>query len=703
VFRNIKIGIKILSVVLAVSLLTLSIISVISYTQMLHLAKYSQDADVQLGITASLESKNALLNQSREYMENIVAGQAELSNAALRQTSMELTAMTSFVEEIYAHPEEFNGKSVHFVPDAPGGILAAKYMLAPGVRNTEAVRRELRLISSAEYGFFGIMGENTLLDVIYLGTESGITYRYSPSNSYNPDYDPRVRPWYTTAMDNKGRTIWLNTYVDPYGTVTITCARAFKNGAGVYAGVAATDITLTSILEKILALRVGVDGYAFLLDEKCSSIAHPHYGEPGFNPNPLEEAEGPWRDALLDMKNNIYGTWLVEIGGEECYLFSAPITETNWKLCVKIPVREIVDPAEQTKAKIDEYTLEAQGYIRETLYVVIMRFIIIFAVSAILVVAFSYVMSLTITRPIEELSRNVRKIGEGYLDVKVPVKGSDEIAELGNAFNKMTGDLKGYIVNIEKATAEKQRINSELNIAAEIQNSMLPAVSPEFSDNASFSIFAKMVPAKEVGGDFYDFFFLDEKETKLALVIADVSGKGVPAALFMVIAKTLIKQQMLQTNDPAGTLTAVNKLLSKNNPRSMFVTVLICSIDLASGEMIYANAGHNLPLISVSGGGYQFMELKKGLPPGVMETSAYRQCSMQLHSGDKLYLYTDGINEAMNMENREWGNDRFLETANRYIDLGPEAFDAAIRAQLTEFVSGAEQSDDITTIAFTYM
>jgi sigma-B regulation protein RsbU (phosphoserine phosphatase) len=170
----------------------------------------------------------------------------------------------------------------------------------------------------------------------------------------------------------------------------------------------------------------------------------------------------------------------------------------------------------------------------------------------------------------------------------------------------------------------------------------------------------------------------------------------------MVIAKTLIKQQMLQTNDPAGTLTAVNKLLCEDNPRCMFVTVLICSIDLASGKMMYANGGHNPPLIAASGGEYRFMELTKSVPPGMMDISVYRQYSMKLNHGDKLYLYTDGVNEAMNRENKAWGGDRFLETANRYIDLGPEAFDAAIRAGLAEFVCGDEQSDDITTIAFTY-
>jgi sigma-B regulation protein RsbU (phosphoserine phosphatase) len=539
-FRNIKIGAKILFVVLAVSLVTLAGISAISYTQMLNLEKYSQEADVQLGSTAALDAKNALLRQAREYTQQLVESQAALLDAALRQ----------------------------FPTEAAAGIT--------------------RMVS---------------------------------------------------------------------------------------------------------ALRLGGHGAAFLLDNNFSYIVSPPDGADGF-----------WRDALRAMQTSGPAgvPRLVEAGGEAWYLFAAPLTEAGWTLCVKIPAAEIGKPAEQSKAKIEVDAIQTQSAVRKALSSATAHFLGIFAVFALLVVGFSYGISLTITRPIEALSQNVRKIGEGALDVKVPVTGSDEIAELGNAFNKMTDDLKGYIANIEKASAERERINSELAIAAEIQGNMLPAVSPRFSGNGAFSVFAKMVPAKEVGGDFYDFFYLDKAETKLALVIADVSGKGVPAALFMVVAKTLIKQQMLLSNDPAGTLAAVNALLCEDNPRCMFVTVLLCSIDLATGGMVYANGGHNPPLIAAAGGAFRFMELAKSVPPGMLEASVYRQCSAKLKPGDTLYLYTDGVNEAMNPENEAWGSARFLEAANSALGLEPEAFDAAIRARLAAFTGAAEQSDDITTLAFTY-
>jgi sigma-B regulation protein RsbU (phosphoserine phosphatase) len=319
------------------------------------------------------------------------------------------------------------------------------------------------------------------------------------------------------------------------------------------------------------------------------------------------------------------------------------------------------------------------------------------------VVGFSFALSLTIIRPIEELAINVRKIGKGDLESRIDVHGKDEIAELGNAFNMMVSDLKDYIRNLETVTAEKERINGELSVAASIQNNMLPSISTKFSNNNRLALYAKMVSAKQVGGDFYDFFYLDPEETKIVFVIADVSDKGVPAALFMVIAKILLKTHMVQGQDPAETLRLVNNLLCEDNTLSMFVTVFLSMFDLKTGILTYANGGHNPPLVSLSGEPYRFMELKKGIPLGVIEDSKYKLCELELHPGDKLYLYTDGVNEAMNSKGEQLGNERFLTKANEARDLNPEQFDEAIRQTIANFANGMEQSDDITTVAINYL
>lgn len=330
------------------------------------------------------------------------------------------------------------------------------------------------------------------------------------------------------------------------------------------------------------------------------------------------------------------------------------------------------------------------------------QFIIIFAVITALVTALSFVLSLTIIRPLEELVVNVSRVGSGDLETRIPAEGKDEITDLANAFNRMIFDLKEYIKNLARVTTEKERINSELSVAADIQNDMLPHITSKFKSSEWVGLFARMEPAQQVGGDFYDFFYLDPDESRLAFVIADVSGKGIPAAMFMVIAKTLLKTHLLRL-DPAAVLEQVNNLLCEDNSRSMFVTVFVCSLDIKTGMLSYANGGHNRPLIALSGGDYQFMELKKGLPLGVIEGCRYKLCALQLHPGDKLYLYTDGVNEAMNPQGKELGNEAFLAAANKYRNLPPEQFDEAIRKVITEFANGAEQSDDITTMAIMYV
>jgi sigma-B regulation protein RsbU (phosphoserine phosphatase) len=689
--------------VLFVSLLTLVIISIISYTQMLNLTKYSQDANIQLGITASEQSRTALLGQAEEYLQKIASEQAAEMNTNLVQINAEISVMADFVESLYANPRNFAGKSVPHPRETEMGVASAKYFLASGVVRTAGITEEVRRISNAEYLFSTVLENNQLMSNIYLGTESGISYRYSLSNSFDPAYDPRQRDWYTVAVSRPDEVVWLDTYLDSYGIVCVTCARAYRDENGNIAGVVATDITLESMVEQILSLRLGQNGYAFLLDNHGAYIAHPRYNEPGFNTDPMEEAEGSWLEALEAINAGNYGAYRVEADGEEFYDFAAGISETGWVLCARVSIAEVIAPSVETKREIDIVTDNAQEFIRRGLTSVLLRFIIIFAASAILVVGFSFALSLTIIRPIEELAINVRKIGKGDLESKIDVQGKDEVAELGNAFNMMVSDLKDYIHNLETVTAEKERINGELSVAASIQNDMLPRIFPKFSSHKRLALCAKMEPAKQVGGDFYDFFYLDEDKSKVVFVIADVSGKGVPAALFMVIAKTLLKTTMTQGLDPAETLGQVNNLLCEDNTLSMFVTVLVCILDLKTGDLSYANGGHNPPLISQSGEPYRFMELKKGIPLGMFEGSKYTLCKIQIKPGDKLYLYTDGVNEAMNGNGEQLGNERFLARANEVRNLNPDQFDEAIRQTIVSFADGAEQSDDITTMAISYI
>ena len=241
---------------------------------------------------------------------------------------------------------------------------------------------------------------------------------------------------------------------------------------------------------------------------------------------------------------------------------------------------------------------------------------------------------------------------------------------------------------------------------------MLPCIFPPFPDRHEFDLYASMIPAKEVGGDFYDFFLTDENT--LAVVMADVSGKGIPAALFMVIAKTLLKNNAQSASvggkssvgglgkSPGEVFEAVNNILCENNDAGMFVTAIMGYLDIPSGKFTYVNAGHNFPMIKRAGGEYEFLQNKPAFILAGFEGIKYTEHEITLGTGDIIYLYTDGVTEAMNPVNELFSDPRLIETANRYTDLSVKDFAAKIKEEVDIFADGAEQADDITMLALEY-
>ena len=275
-----------------------------------------------------------------------------------------------------------------------------------------------------------------------------------------------------------------------------------------------------------------------------------------------------------------------------------------------------------------------------------------------------------------------------------------EIGILARSSKRMVTDLREYMTDLEQITAEKERINTELNVATRIQASMLPSMFPAFPERNEFDIYASMTPAKEVGGDFYDFFLVDE--THLALVIADVSGKGVPAALFMVITKTLIKNSAQTGASPKEILESVNKQLCENNEEEMFVTVWLGILDIPSGKLTCANAGHEFPVICHKDGEYELVKDKHGLVLAAMEFSKYKEYDLVLEKGDKLFVYTDGVPEATNSENELYGTDRMVTVLNTGTKLSTEELLKVVKKDIDKFVGDAPQFDDITMLNLVY-
>ena len=310
----------------------------------------------------------------------------------------------------------------------------------------------------------------------------------------------------------------------------------------------------------------------------------------------------------------------------------------------------------------------------------------------------------TMTKPIRLVSSEAAKfVGSNneISNVLGTVKTRDEIQTLSESLLQMEVDINEYIDNLTKVTAEKERIGAELNVATQIQADMLPRIFPAFPDRKEFDIYASMTPAKEVGGDFYDFFLIDENH--LGLVMADVSGKGVPAALFMVIAKTLIKNHaQLGEYSPAKVLMRANEQLCEGNEADLFVTVWLAILDIRTGKGLAANAGHEHPALRRADGSYELVVYRHSMAVAVMEGIPFKEHEFELHPGDSLFVYTDGVAEATNTKNELYGTDRMIEALNQNPDASPQEILTNVKKSVDEFVGDAPQFDDITMLCLHY-
>lgn len=283
---------------------------------------------------------------------------------------------------------------------------------------------------------------------------------------------------------------------------------------------------------------------------------------------------------------------------------------------------------------------------------------------------------------------------------KLNIKTGDEIEELSESVKKMESDLNTYIDELTAITSEKERIGAELDIATHIQSSMLPCIFPAFPERNEFDIYAQMTPAKEVGGDFYDFFMVDERH--IAIVMADVSGKGVPAALFMVIAKTLIKDHTLPGEDLGEIFTKVNNILCESNSEGLFVTAFEGVLDLMTGSFTFVNAGHEIPYIYKKGSGFVPYKVKPGFVLAGMEDMKYSSGEITLDIGDKIFQYTDGVTEAVNDKNELYGSERLCSVLNGSSKKTTYEIITDVKNDIDTFSGNTDQFDDITMLCLEY-
>lgn len=595
--------------------------------------------------------------------------------------------------------------------------------------NMEAVDSELRLVKNLEGLFLSIMTTyDDMISTVYLtstaigeadggdyynvGYDKALAIKYAGLSSMDePGMDMEnsifLRDWYNIPLQSGEIYISTSPDNDMFGRgKVVTICKAYYEGEGasrVAKGVFSVDMYTTGISDSILDTVIGSGGYALLCsvdessgelsiiasqtgDEDAQTILGNNYGEisAGIVSETLPES----------------GYYTTTAGGKEYYVTFDNVENVGWVIVALMSADEIAEKAAASSLAI--LSIMTESVTRMDSGILILNAVLI-GVFVLIIVAVIFIVNglcKRITAPIVKLEGNVRTIGQGNLDYKSDIHTADEVESLSVTFERMTKSLKNYIENLNKVTADKERIATELNVATHIQASMLPCIFPPFPENKEFDIFASMQPAKEVGGDFYDFFLVDK--THLGFVIADVSGKGVPAALFMVIAKTLIKNHAQAGLSPAEVFNAVNSQLCENNEAGMFVTGWMGLMEIQTGKVKFVNAGHNPPLICRKGGEFEYLRSKAGFVLAGMEGFTYKEYEMELSEGDMLFLYTDGVTEATDPEGQLFGEKRLKDVLDRGKDKALYELLPMVKNDIDIFVKGADQFDDITMLSVRY-
>ena len=336
-----------------------------------------------------------------------------------------------------------------------------------------------------------------------------------------------------------------------------------------------------------------------------------------------------------------------------------------------------------------------------THYVLLLLF-----VSVITALIGTFIVGRKIVRPINKMAKAARTYSENkytgneryFKDLKIHTK--DEIENLAVTLEDMESDLAEYVDNMKRITAQEERINTELSLAAKIQESMLPREFPAFPERNEFDVYAEMKAAREVGGDFYDFFLVDDDH--LALVVGDVSGKGMPAALFMTASKIMLKMKAQEGVSPAEVLEDINERICANNIEEVFVTVWVGVLEISTGRMLCANAGHEYPAIKKADGLFELYKDKHGFVIGGMEGVGYKEYVLQMSPGDKIFVYTDGVPEATAEGGEMFGMERMVATLNSCAEGSPVDILRRVRSDVDAFVGDAEQFDDMTMMCLEY-
>ena len=636
---------------------------------------------------------------------------ADVSDDMFSDLRDRVEMLAFYAEKLFSDPSA--APAAYEGPDpAREGETYAQMILADGV-SEEAVADRLGLVANMA-GIMEVMydaSEET--NSCFIGLPEGafmITDDRS-GQKFNDDgtpigYDPRTRFWYGLAVD-AGGLVFTDVEEDAFtGDVGIVCAKpVYVNGR--LAAVVGSDLFLTAMRDSVEASEE--DGSFLCVVNASGHVVFSPRDKGVLKVMPSSEAWDLRENANEDLAQLITDAMTAQTDVREVklvdgwyYMMGTPLDTVGWVLVSAVSREAAAQPTQLLQDSYSQIEQEAVTAYRERSTGSNTAIAILIAALLVTAGAVALMLGKRIVKPLNTITSRISQLREGDLEFTMDdaYRTGDEIEVLAESFAAISHKTVEYVDHVRSITAEKERIGTELEMATRIQTAMLPHVFPAFPERSEFDICASMDPAREVGGDFYDFFLIDDDH--LGMVMADVSGKGVPAALFMMACKIILQSVAMLGGSPAEVLTRTNEAICSNNQEEMFITVWMGVLEISTGKLTAANAGHEYPVIMEADGLFELYRDKHGLVIGAMDGVKYREYELMLKPGAKLFVYTDGVPEATDAENELFGLDRMVTALNKVRNGTPAEILAGVKRDVNRFVKGAEQFDDVTMLCMEY-
>lgn len=720
---NLRITNKLLLALLILSLAPLGLLGYITLDNMKTMGDFSFVSAENIGNLATNASVNALEDQTKNNLEKLVLEKADKNNLMLNKIESETRYLARYAEflynniELYGTIEDKNNKYAYDSTGVYRGIEAplnrnevSNIWIGNQTPITEEMKRYINMSAFLDVAYLAVKKDNPDTSWIYVVYSIGMT-RFVPwdeSEGYVLDLENDEYYVIATPANNPDKkTVWTKPYLDPAGAGwMVTCSEPLYDKNDKFFGVQSIDLTLRSLINITLSVTVGKTGYAFMIDQNGNTIAFPNRASKDLRWNEtlnnetfnlLNTPNSELKSVVQSMIASEHGISEVYFNGVSKYIAYAPINTTGWSMAIVVPISEVIEPAVNTQKVIEGHTENIANKTKSYTQNTINQILIGLVTTIMLVFLIAIVLAKSITKPIHQLTEGAKIIGSGKIDHKIKVNSRDEIGDLANSFNKMTYDLKKYMEDLRRTTAEKERIMKELEIARSIQQMFITDACPIVED---MELSAKTLSAEKVRSNFYDF--VPVSNTKIGFVMAKVSGRGVSAALFMALSRSLIRANAVRNPKVADAIKNANELIINDILASVrsgiSVNLFYALLDTKKKTFTYISSKEHSPFLINTNSNKIILLETNGIDIGIEKNIEFEEKEIEISRGDSLILYSDGVTKTINNHKEEFGLERLKKLIEANKDLQPKDSIEKIFKEIKNYAGEQKQSNDATLI-----